>query len=371
MPADSIDQKPDLIALLRETIERGASDLHIVADTPPIVRVDGAIGALTDLPLSADTTREVILGVLTESQRSRLEDEWELDFALAIDDVGRFRGNAHYNRGALEAAFRHIPETIPTLAELGHRPNVSRATEFESGLVLVTGITGSGKSTTQAAILKQISESRPSMIITVEDPIEFIFQNSTSVIKQREVGHDTHSFADALKHVLRQDPDVILVGEMRDLETIRAAITAAETGHLVLATLHTIDAPKAIDRIVDAFPAAQQPQIISQLAGCLKMIISQRLLPHESGSGRVLASEVLTANTAVRACIRDGRYEQLVGLIEIGTREGMHTIDESLSELYQNRQISKEQALALARDRDRIEQLTREPVQPTKRGFFR
>ena len=366
MPATS---PPDLIDLLRDAVARGASDLHIVADTPPVIRVDGALGALNETILTADTTREIILSVLTETQRARLEDEWELDFALAVDGVGRFRGNAHYNRGALEAAFRHIPESIPTLKELGHRPNVERAADFDSGLILVTGITGSGKSTTQAAILKQISESRAAMIITVEDPIEFIFSNSSSVIKQREVGHDTKSFADALKHVLRQDPDVILVGEMRDLETIRAAITAAETGHLVLATLHTIDAPKAIDRIVDAFPASQQPQIVSQLAGCLKMVISQRLLPQETEAGRALATEVLVTNNAVRACIRDGRYEQLVGLIEIGAREGMHTIDESLIELYQDRQISKEQALALARDRDRIEGMSREPVK-TKRGLF-
>ncbi len=363
MPADLID-------FLRDAVARGASDLHVVADTPPVIRVDGSLGALNDQVLDADTTRSIILGILTETQRTRLEDEWELDFALAIDGIGRFRGNAHYNRGALEAAFRHIPQAIPTLQELGHRPNVQRATEVDSGLILVTGITGSGKSTTQAAILKQISESRSAMIITVEDPIEFIFSNSSSVIKQREVGHDTKSFADALKHVLRQDPDVILVGEMRDLETIRAAITAAETGHLVLATLHTIDAPKAIDRIVDAFPAAQQPQIISQLAGCLKMVISQRLLPHENGSGRALATEVLVTNNAVRACIRDGRYEQLVGLIEIGTKEGMHTIDESLIELYRDRQISKEQAVALARDRERVESISREPARTTKRGLF-
>ncbi len=208
------------------------------------------------------------------------------------------------------------------------------------------------------------------MIITVEDPVEYVFHSSKSIIKQREVGTDTRSFPEALRHVLRQDPDVILIGEMRDLETIQTAITAAETGHLVFATLHTIDAPKAIDRIVDAFPGDQQSQILAQLANALEMVISQRLLPNNAGDGRVLASEILVANTAVRACIRDRRFEQLIGLIEIGARDGMHTIDDSLSDLFLSAQISKETAVLHARDQNRISQLERAPEKKPKRGFF-
>jgi twitching motility protein PilT len=360
----------DLVTLLADAVGLGASDLHLVAGMPPLIRQNGEIAAMPGEPIPAEETRRLLLDVLTEAQRARFEQEWELDFALQVEQVGRFRGNAHYSRGAIEAAFRYIPEDIPLLSQLGHRATIQRACELERGLVLVTGITGSGKSTTLASIVKQISETRQAMIITIEDPIEFVFPNARSVVKQREVGNDTHSFSEALRHVLRQDPDVILVGEMRDLETIRAAITAAETGHLVLGTLHTIDAPKAIDRMVDAFPGDQQPQVIAQLANALEMIVSQRLLPREGGGGRVLASEILVANNAIRACIRDRRYEQLVGLIEIGAREGMHTIDESLTELYLTRQISKEDAVANARDTASIEALTRQPERPQRRGFF-
>lgn len=353
---------PDLVSLLSDAVALKASDLHIVAEMPPLLRLNGEIVAMQGAALTPEDTRRMVMDILTDGQRARFEEEWELDFALQIETLGRFRGNLHFSRGAVEAAFRCIPQEIPSLAELGHRPSIHRACELERGLVLVTGITGSGKSTTLAAIVKQISETRQAMIVTVEDPVEFSFTNARSIVKQREVGSDTHSFSDALRHVLRQDPDVILVGEMRDLETIRAAITAAETGHLVLATLHTIDAPKAIDRMVDAFPGDQQPQIIAQLANSLEMIVSQRLLPTEDGGGRVLATETLVTNNAIRACIRDRRYEQLVGLIEIGGREGMNTIDDSLADLYTSRRISKEEAIANARDRARFENMTRPPL---------
>jgi twitching motility protein PilT len=359
----------DLVSLLTDAVNLRASDLHIVSGMPAIIRLNGEIVGMQGEVITADEARRLILDVLTEAQRARLEDEWELDFALQVNPLGRFRGNAHYSRGALEAAFRYIPDAVPDLSTLGHREAIQRACGLERGLVLVTGITGSGKSTTLASIVKRISEIRAAMIVTVEDPVEFIFQNARSVVKQREVGADTRSFSEALRHVLRQDPDVILVGEMRDLETIRAAITAAETGHLVLGTLHTIDAPKAIDRIVDAFPGDQQPQIIAQLANALEMVVSQRLLPREAGGSRVLASETLIANNAVRACIRDRRYEQLVGMIEIGGREGMNTIDDSLSDLYLARQISKEVAIANARDTVRFESLTRTP-EKSRRGIF-
>lgn len=359
----------DLIQLLSGTVSQGASDLHLTADAAPLIRLNGELVPLMENPLGAELCREMIFGVLTEAQRARLEQEWELDFALQVDGVGRFRGNAHYSRGALEAAFRYIPHEIPDLAGLGHRPSIFPICDLQRGLVLVTGVTGSGKSTTLAAMLKTISERRSGVIVTIEDPIEFIFPNARSIIKQREVGSDTHSFGEALRHVLRQDPDVIFVGELRDPETISAAVTAAETGHLVLGTLHTIDAPKAIDRIVDAFPADQQPQVIAQLANALEAIISQRLLPSEEGGRRVLATEMLVANTGVRATIRERRWEQIVGLLEIGAKDGMHTFDDSLAELYSNRLISKEEAIANARDKKRCEELVRD-VSPKKRSFF-
>jgi twitching motility protein PilT len=359
----------DLIQLLSGAVSQGASDLHLTAEAAPLIRLNGELIPLMENPLGSELCREMIFGILTEAQRARLEQEWELDFALQVDGVGRFRGNAHYSRGALEAAFRYIPHEIPDLAGLGHRPSIFPICELQRGLVLVTGVTGSGKSTTLAAMVKAISERRSGVIVTIEDPIEFIFPNAQCIIKQREVGSDTHSFSEALRHVLRQDPDVIFVGELRDSETISAAVTAAETGHLVLGTLHTIDAPKAIDRIVDSFPSDQQPQVIAQLANALEAIISQRLLPGEEGGRRVLATEMLVGNTGVRAAIRERRWEQIVGLLEIGARDGMHTFDDSLIELYSNRLISKEEAIANARDKKRFEEVGRDP-ESKKSGFF-
>jgi twitching motility protein PilT len=358
----------DLVDLLQRTVAAGGSDLHLCADSPPMVRVHGVLAPLEGALVSVQDCRDLIAGILTESQRARLEEEWELDFALQVEGVGRFRGNAHYSRGSLEAAFRHISETIPALGQLGHRESIFRLCELENGLVLITGMPGSGKSTTMSSMVQHISQQMSGVIVTIEDPIEFVFQNSKSVIKQREIGSDAKSFGQALRNALRQDPDVIMVGEMRDTETIAAAITAAETGNLVIATLHTMDAPKAIDRIVDAFPSAQQPQIVAQLSNSLQAIVSQRLIPNEDGSGRVLATETLITNSGVRACIREHRFEQLVGLIEIGAKDGMHTIDDDLAGLYLSRTISKEQAIANARDRKRIESLMREL--PKKKGIL-
>lgn len=349
----------DLVELLAATIEARGSDLHLSVDVPPMARIHGSLVPLSEQLLTVDFCRQLVMGAINEEQRARLEEHWELDFALQIAGLGRFRANAHYSRGALEAAFRHIPERIPELEELGHRPAVQQLCELERGLILVTGITGSGKSTTMASMIQQISRQRDGVIITMEDPVEYVFQNARSVVKQREVGSDTKSFISALRHVLRQDPDVILVGEMRDRETISATITAAETGHLVISTLHTIDAPKAIDRVIDAFPADQQPQIISQLANALEAVISQRLLPREDGNGRVVATEILMANNGVRASIREQRWEQLVGLIEIGRKDGMHTIDQDLARLYLDGWISKEEAISNARDQKFVESLYR------------
>jgi len=358
----------DIIQLLAGAIANRASDLHITASSPPLFRIDGVLVQAAEETLDADACRDLVLGILGESQRARLEEDWELDFAIQVEGVGRFRGNAHYSRGALEAAFRHIPDQIPDLESLGHEPAIFELCERRRGLILMTGITGSGKSTTLASMVKRISQRMAGVIVTVEDPVEFLFTNSRSIVKQREVGSDTKSFAEALRRAMRQDPDVILVGEMRDPETIAAAITAAETGHLVLGTLHTIDAPKAIDRMVDAFPPAQQSQIVAQLANALEAVISQRLLPRAGGRGRVLATEILVANTAVRATIRERRWEQLVGLIEIGAKDGMHTIDESLARLVREGLISPEEAVANARDKNEIASAT--PPPPPKKGFF-
>jgi len=349
----------DLVELLSATIQAGGSDLHLSTDIPPMARINGSLAPLSERALTSDYCRQLVLGAINEEQRARLEEHWELDFALQIAGLGRFRANAHYSRGALEAAFRYIPENIPELEYLGHRPAVQQLCGLERGLILVTGITGSGKSTTMASMIQQISRQRDGVIVTMEDPVEYVFQNARSVVKQREVGSDTKSFISALRHVLRQDPDVILVGEMRDRETISATITAAETGHLVISTLHTIDAPKAIDRVIDAFPADQQPQIIAQLANALEAVISQRLLPREDGNGRVVATEILMANNGVRASIREQRWEQLVGLIEIGRKDGMHTIDQDLARLYLDGWISKELAIANARDQKFVESLYR------------
>ena len=349
----------DLVELLSATIQAGGSDLHLSTDIPPMARINGSLAPLSERALTSDYCRQLVLGAINEEQRARLEEHWELDFALQIAELGRFRANAHYSRGALEAAFRYIPERIPELEDLGHRPAVQQLCGVERGLIMVTGITGSGKSTTMASMIQQVSRQRDGVIITMEDPVEYVFQNARSVVKQREVGSDTKSFVSALRHVLRQDPDVILVGEMRDRETISATITAAETGHLVISTLHTIDAPKAIDRVIDAFPADQQPQIIAQLANALEAVISQRLLPREDGNGRVVATEILMANNGVRASIREQRWEQLVGLIEIGRKDGMHTIDQDLARLYLDGWISKEMAIANARDQNFVSSLYR------------
>ena len=336
---------------LRDTVARGGSDLHLCAWAPACARVNGALVSLDEETLEPSTVRGLITDTLSEAQRARLDEDLELDYALQVECVGRFRGNVHIARGNAEAAFRFISEEIPELEDLGHPPVIHDFCGLRGGLVLVTGITGSGKSTTLASMVKRISETRSGVIITLEDPIEYIFRHSASLIKQREVGGDTSSFPKALRQSLRQDPDVIVVSELRDLETIRIAITAAETGHLVLATLHTPDAPQSIDRLVDIFPADQQPQIITQLAGVLEGIISQRLLPRADGEGRVLDAEVLRPSYAIRNCIRERKMEQVVGLMEIGFKEGNRTIDQSLNGLFESGLITREEALFNARER--------------------
>jgi twitching motility protein PilT len=354
----------DITEYLREAVARGGSDLHLSTWAPACVRVNGLIHPLDEELLDPDTVRNLILDTLTESQRATLEQDWELDYALQVDGVGRFRGNVHMARGNVEAAFRFITQDIPELESLGHHDAVRDFCTKRSGLVLVTGITGSGKSTTLASMVKRISETRSGVIITLEDPIEFIYQHSSCLIKQREIGGDTKSFPRALRQALRQDPDVIVISEMRDLDTIRIALTAAETGHLVLATLHTPDAPQTIDRLVDVFPADQQPQIIAQLSASLEGIISQRLIPRADGQGRVLASEVLVPGHGIRNCIRERKLEQILGLMEIGYRDGNRTIDQSIMALMEAGIITREEAIFHCRERKAFEAPPKEPKKP-------
>ncbi|MDG1356913.1 MAG: PilT/PilU family type 4a pilus ATPase [Akkermansiaceae bacterium] len=344
------DSNHTIVDFLRAMVKEGASDLHISVGIAPSVRLDGEIVQLKAEPLDEEAAYKLVMSLLNDSQRATLEETRELDFAVKVDNVGRFRGNAHYNQGAVEATYRHIPQHIPNLAQLGHEPTVEHLCDMKDGLILVTGITGSGKSSTLAAMVKRIAERRREVIISVEDPIEFVFEHSQSLIKQREVGQDTLSFAAALKHVLRQDPGVILVSELRDIETIQAAVTAAETGHLVISTLHTLDAPRSLDRLIDVFPPAQQSQIIAQLANCLRAVVSQRLIPEKYGNGRVLAEEVMLMNYSIKNCLRDKKFEQIQGLIEIGLKEGMFTIDHHLVQLLEQDRISIEEAFANCRD---------------------
>lgn len=340
----------DVIDYLRRTVELGGSDLHLAADAPPCARVNGSLVALEQEAFDPATVETMILDTLSEAQRATLQDTCELDFALQVEGLGRFRGNAHRVRGTTQAAYRHIHDEIPDIDSLGHQPVVSELCNLRAGLVLITGVTGSGKSTTLAAMIRRISETRSGVIVTLEDPVEYVFRHSSCLVKQRELGGDTRGFPIALRQALRQDPDVIVVSELRDLETIRIALTAAETGHLVLSTLHTPDAPHTIDRLVDVFPADQQPQIVTQLSGVIEAVVSQRLIPRADGTGRVLATEVMRANHAIRNCIRERKLEQLVGLMEIGRREGSHTFDEAIAALLRQRLITREQALHFCRD---------------------
>ncbi len=339
-----------IVDFLHATNRAGGSDLHLSVDLPPSVRVDGEIKRMEFAPLTADDVDELVMSVITDNQRQKLEEHLELDFALNVASVGRFRGNIHYNKGSMEAVFRHIKEDIPDISTLGHKHIVEKLCELKEGLILITGNTGSGKSSTLSSMVQRITHSRRGVIITIEDPIEFVIPHGHCVVKQREIGIDTLTFASALKHSLRQDPDVIMVSELRDSETIQAAITAAETGHLVLGTLHTIDAPKSLDRLIDAFPSQQQSQIIAQLGNCLKAVVCQKLLKKKVGKGRVLAEEVMLMNQAIRTSLRDRKFEQIQGYMEIAKKEGMFTIDQHLVELMEAGKISVDVAYKACRD---------------------
>ena len=341
----------NLRALLEEMIEKDASDLHITAGQCPKLRVDGNIVSSSFVEsMTPKDTLQIAYSVLTENQKKRFETEDELDFSFGIQNLARFRGNCFKQRGCVAMVIRMIPFQVRTFEELGLPPVVAKMSSRPRGLVLVTGPTGAGKSTTLAAMIDKINKERQGHIITVEDPIEFIHRHQSCIVNQREVGTDTKSFASALKYALREDPDVILVGEMRDLETVSAALTIAETGHLVLATLHTNSAAESINRIIDVFPSTQQSQVRAQLAFVLEGVITQILLPRAKGRGRVMAVEIMVATPAIRSLIRDDKVHQIFSAMQSGKKHGMLTMNDSLYNLYIQREILMDEALRCSPD---------------------
>lgn len=353
------NQQLRIEVLLEEVIRRKASDLHFQVGLPPMLRVDGSLAPIAGYPaLDEQAVESLVFAILDQDQRQILLKDKEFDFSFAFGTLGRFRVNAFHERGNIAAALRLIPNEIKSVTELGLPNTVMNFTEFPRGLVLVTGPTGSGKSTTLAALIDKINTEKSHHIITIEDPIEFTHKSKKSVVVQREVHYDTYSFSAALRSSLRQDPDVVLIGEMRDLETISAAITIAETGHLVLATLHTNSAAQSIDRMIDVFPPHQQPQVRSQLANILMGICSQRLIP-TIGGGRVAAAEILVTNPAVRNIIREGKAHQLDAVIQTGADQGMQTMDRTLVSLVQSGTITYDSAREYAVDIAEFERLMR------------
>ena len=343
--------------LLEECIKRKASDLHLQYGLPPIFRIDGALTPIAGMPnLNEESIQSLIFSTLDEEQRKILIKDKEFDYSFAFGDIARFRVNAFHERGNLAAAFRLIPNEIKNVNELGMPSIVETFAEFPRGLVLVTGPTGSGKSTTLAALIDKINREKSTHIITIEDPIEFTHRSQRSVIAQREVHYDTFSFAAALRSALREDPDVVLIGEMRDLETIQAAITIAETGHLVFASLHTNSAAQSIDRMIDVFPAHQQSQVRTQLANILMAVCAQRLVP-AIGGGRVVAAEIMVANSAIRALIRDGKTHQIDTAIQTGVEQGMQTMDRTLAKLVQTGVITYDSAREFAVDINELDRV--------------
>ncbi len=343
--------------LLLLTIQKNASDLHLTENSPPVLRIDGQL-VLSEFPtLKRNEIKQILYGILSEEQKKKFENDLELDFSLSLVGLDRFRVNLHIQRGSVEAAFRRIPLYIPSMEELGLPAIVRDFARKPTGLVLLTGPTGTGKTTTLATMIDLINSERSCLITLIEDPIEYRHENKKAIIKQREVYSDTHSFSEALKRCLRQDPDVIVVGEMRDLETISTTLTAAETGHLVLATLHTPDASQTIERIIDVFSPHQQQQVRLQLSSCLQGIVAQTLLPRANTEGRVLAAEVLVATPAIRNLIRDQSIEQIPTALQTGAQYGMKTMSKSLVELYQEGAITYEVALSKAKDPEELKRL--------------
>jgi twitching motility protein PilT len=352
-----------LRVLLEETLRRKGSDLHITVGERPMIRIDGElVRASVDHVLTPKDTLQLAYSILTEVQKKRFETEDELDFSFGVQNLSRFRGNCYKQRGCVALAIRQIPYEIVPIAKLGLPQVLNRFAERPRGLVLVTGPTGSGKSTTLASMLDKINKERRGHIITIEDPIEFVHRHQNCIVNQREVGTDTHSFAAGLKYALRQDPDIILIGEMRDLETISAALTIAETGHLVLATLHTNSAAESINRIIDAFPGHQQAQIRAQLAFVLEGVVTQTLLPRARGRGRAVAAEIMVCTPAIRACIRDEKVHQIYSLLQAGKKHGMQTMNDSLTQLYLSGEVALEEALRRSPDPNELLRAVGEPV---------
>jgi twitching motility protein PilT len=348
----------NLHQLLKAMVEKGASDLHVTTGSPPQLRIDGKLVPLKTAPLSPVETKQLCYSILTDAQKHRFEEESELDLSFGVKGLSRFRANIFMQRGAVAGAFRTIPFKILTFQELGLPPVVTELAKKPRGLVLVTGPTGSGKSTTLASIIDRINTDRHEHIVTIEDPIEYLHPHKSCVVNQREIGADTESFKKALKYILRQDPDVVLVGEMRDLETIEAALVISETGHLAFATLHTNSAVQTINRILDVFPPYQQPQVRAQLSFVLEGVLTQNLLPRASGPGRVLALEVMIPNPAIRNLIREDKVHQIYSQMQVGQAKfGMQTFNQSLAALYVKKLITLEEALGRSSDPEELKTL--------------
>ena len=357
-PPQACGLNVNLQQLLKAMVEQGASDLHITTGTPPQLRIDGVLVPLRVNPLSQVDTKQLCYSVLTDTQKLHFEEQHELDFSFGVRGLARFRGNLFMQRGAVGGAFRTVPFKISSFAELGLPPIIEELCNKPRGLVLVTGPTGSGKTTSLAAMIDKINSERHEHIITVEVPIEYLHPHKKCLINQREVGADTESFKKALKYILRQDPDVVLIGEMRDLETIEAALVTAETGHLCFATLHTNSAVQTINRIIDVFPPNQQSQIRAQLSFVLEGVISQALLPRATGQGRIPALEVMVPNAAIRNLIREDKIHQIYSIMQIGQgKSGMQTLNQSLASLYLRRLITLEEAVGHTSEPEELEQI--------------
>jgi twitching motility protein PilT len=347
----------DFSEVLKETVRLDASDLHIAVGAPPTVRIRGQLQRLDYPPLTSQDTRELVYSILNNDQRKRLETDWQVDFSYSVPNLARYRVNAYIQRASIGAAFRLIPSKIKTIEELGLPSVLHEFAKKPRGFVLVTGPTGSGKTTSLAALVDEINRSRKEHIMTIEDPIEFLHLHKSCIVNQRELGNDAQSFALALKAALRQDPDVILVGEMRDLETISTALTAAETGHLVFATLHTQDTAQTIDRIIDVFPSHQQQQVRVQLSVSLQGIVTQQLLPTADGSGRVVCAEVLALTPAVRNLIREGKTHQIYSVLQTSGAKGMQSMDSALVQLVRQGKITRELAESRSGSPDELRRL--------------
>ncbi len=349
---------PTLNALLKAMVDEGASDLHITTNSAPQIRIDGKLQALPFETLTPTETKKLAYSILTDKQKQRLEETLELDFSFGIKGLARFRANVFHQRGALAAAFRQIPYEIRGFRELGLPTVVEKLCDKPRGLVLVTGPTGSGKSTTLAAMIDKINRERSEHIVTIEDPVEYLHSHKGCIVNQRELNADTHSFSNALRSALRQDPDVVLIGEMRDHETVEAALRIAETGHLTFATLHTNSAAQTINRIIDIFPAHQQSQVRVQLSFVLEGVLCQTLLQRASGKGRALAMEILIPNSAIRNLIREDKIHQVYGMMQTGqAKYGMQTFNQSLASLYFRRQISMQTAMARSSMPDELQEI--------------